>query len=65
LIDHIILRYLLCNQCVITGCCRLPRVLDQALTAFLAVLNQHTLASIALKPKDFRAVLQTARRPKA
>jgi Rrf2 family nitric oxide-sensitive transcriptional repressor len=53
------------NQCVITGCCRLPRVLDQALTAFLAVLNQHTLASIALKPKDFRAVLQTARRAKA
>ena len=53
------------NQCVITGCCRLPRVLDQAVTAFLAVLDQHTLASVALKPKDFRAVLQTARRPTA
>ena len=53
------------NQCVITECCRLPRVLDQALTAFLAVLDQHTLASVALKPKDFRAILQTARRPTA
>ena len=53
------------NQCVITGCCRLPRVLDQAVTAFLAVLDQHTLASVALKPKDFRAILQTARRPTA
>jgi Rrf2 family nitric oxide-sensitive transcriptional repressor len=41
------------NQCVLTNCCRLPRVLDQALRAFLAVLDQHTLASIALKPKDF------------
>jgi Rrf2 family transcriptional regulator, nitric oxide-sensitive transcriptional repressor len=51
------------NQCVVTGRCRLARVLDQALRAFLAVLDQHTLASVALRPKDFRAVLQTARRP--
>ena len=43
------------NQCVVTDCCRLAGVLDQALTAFLAVLDQHTLASVALKPKDFRA----------
>jgi Rrf2 family nitric oxide-sensitive transcriptional repressor len=50
------------NQCVISEYCRLPRVLDQALMAFLAVLNQHTLASVALKPKDFRAVFQTGRR---
>jgi len=53
------------NQCVITGCCRLARLLDQAVTAFLAVLDQHTLASVALKPKDFRDILQTARRPPA
>ena len=53
------------NQCVITNCCRLPPVLNEALRAFLAVLNEHSLASIALKPKDFRAVLQTARRPTA
>jgi Rrf2 family nitric oxide-sensitive transcriptional repressor len=41
------------NQCVLTDCCRLPRILDEALKAFLAVLDRHTLASIALKPKDF------------
>ena len=35
------------------------------LTAFLAVLDQHSLASVALKPKDFRAVFQTAWRPTA
>ena len=53
------------NQCVVTGRCRLARVFNQALTAFLTVLDQHTLASVALKPKDFRAVFQTARRPTA
>ena len=53
------------NQCVVADCCRLAGVLDQALTAFLAVLDQHTLASVALKPKDFRAVFQTARRATA
>lgn len=41
------------NQCVITRCCRLPNVLDEALDAFLHVLDQHTLASIALRPRDF------------
>lgn len=45
------------NQCVITNCCRLPSVLDEALDAFLGVLNRHTLESIALKPRDFRRVL--------
>lgn len=42
------------NQCVITRCCRLAGVLDEALDAFLATLDRHTLASIALKPRDFR-----------
>lgn len=45
------------NQCAITGCCRLPGVLDEALEAFLGVLDRHTLASIALKPRDFRKAL--------
>jgi Rrf2 family transcriptional regulator, nitric oxide-sensitive transcriptional repressor len=48
------------NQCVITGCCRLPRLLNQALAAFLDTLDQHTLASIALKPRDFRTVIGPA-----
>ena len=50
---------------MVADCCRLAGVLDKALTAFLAVLDQHTLASVALKPKDFRAVFQTAPRPTA
>ncbi len=48
------------NQCVITRCCKLQGVLGAALDAFLAVLDQQTLASIALKPRDFRGLLQTA-----
>jgi len=49
------------NQCIITGCCRLPRVLDEAIEAFLATLDKYTLASIALKPRDFRRVLEPDR----
>jgi Rrf2 family transcriptional regulator, nitric oxide-sensitive transcriptional repressor len=45
------------NRCVITGCCRLPGVLSEALAAFLETLDKHTLASIALKSRDFRKVL--------
>ena len=45
------------NQCVIDGCCRLPAVLRLALNAFLNELDQHTLANVALKPRDFRRVL--------
>ena len=41
------------NQCVITRCCKLQRVLSNALAAFLGELDGHTLASIALKPRDF------------
>jgi Rrf2 family nitric oxide-sensitive transcriptional repressor len=44
------------NQCVVTACCRLPHALRQALDAFLDTLDQHTLASVALKPRDFRTV---------
>jgi Rrf2 family nitric oxide-sensitive transcriptional repressor len=45
------------NQCVITRCCRLAGVLDEALDAFLGVLDRHTLASIALKRSEFRKAL--------
>ena len=48
------------NRCVVSACCRLPRVLNQALVAFLAALDQHTVASVALKPRDFRRVLAPA-----
>ena len=45
------------NQCVISGCCRLSAVLQQAVDAFLSELDQHTLASVALQRKDFRSIL--------
>lgn len=41
------------NQCVITGCCRLPRIMQEALNDFIARLNRYTLASIALGPEHF------------
>jgi Rrf2 family nitric oxide-sensitive transcriptional repressor len=34
---------------------------DEAIGAFLATLDKYTLASIALKPKDFRRVLKADR----
>jgi Rrf2 family nitric oxide-sensitive transcriptional repressor len=49
------------NLCTIAGCCRLPRALKQALAAFLDALDQHTLASVALKPRDFPNALTPAR----
>jgi Rrf2 family transcriptional regulator, nitric oxide-sensitive transcriptional repressor len=49
------------NECVITGCCRLPRVLNEALDAFLGALDRHTLASISPRPKDFRDALAPLR----
>jgi Rrf2 family transcriptional regulator, nitric oxide-sensitive transcriptional repressor len=48
------------DKCVITDCCKLQGVLDKALHAFLAVLDENTLASIALKPRDFRTFLLPA-----
>lgn len=48
------------NQCVITKCCKLQGVLDDALQAFLAALDQHTLATIALRPRDFMISPQRA-----
>lgn len=48
------------SQCVIGGCCRLPSVMDEALQAFIGTLNRYTLASIKLRPKDFKAVLNPA-----
>lgn len=41
------------NECVITARCRLRGVLREALDSFLDVLDQHTLADLMLRPKDF------------
>jgi Rrf2 family nitric oxide-sensitive transcriptional repressor len=41
------------NQCIITGCCRLPQVLNEALGSFVATFDRYTLADIALAKRDF------------
>jgi Rrf2 family transcriptional regulator, nitric oxide-sensitive transcriptional repressor len=43
------------NTCVITRCCRLPGVLNEAMDAFLSTLDKYTLSSIAIRPTAFRA----------
>lgn len=48
------------NQCIITKCCKLQGVLRVALGAFLTELDQHTLESIALRPRDFPGFLKSA-----
>lgn len=45
------------GSCVIGGCCRLPPVMRHALTAFLDELDRHTLADVAIRPRDFSAYL--------
>lgn len=41
------------NRCVITRSCRLKGVVGEALDAFLAVFDRHTLADLLLTPEDF------------
>ena len=41
------------NQCIITNCCRLPNVLNEALRSFVETLDRYTLADIMLRPRDF------------
>ena len=37
------------NRCVLTGPCRLPRILGQATSAFLGTLDGYTLADILVR----------------
>lgn len=41
------------NQCIVTGCCKLPSVLNEALKAFIATLDRYTVADLMLKKSDF------------
>src|SRR3546814_5622354 len=43
------------NHCVITGCCRLPNVLNEALNSFVTTLDRYTLADLMLTERDFSA----------
>ena len=44
------------NQCIITRCCVLPDVLNEALNAFIRTLDRYTLEDLMLKPKDFAPI---------
>lgn len=41
------------NKCILTPCCGLPRVINEALNAFVSTFDRYTLADIALKRGDF------------
>lgn len=41
------------NKCIITKCCRLPDVLNEALGAFMKSLDRYTLADLMLQPRNF------------
>lgn len=41
------------SQCTITNQCRLPNVLNEALSAFISTLGRYTLADIMLSKRDF------------
>jgi Rrf2 family nitric oxide-sensitive transcriptional repressor len=45
------------NQCPIAPACALATALDEALTAFLAVLDRYTLADLAAKPRSLTRLL--------
>lgn len=41
------------SNCAILPACRLPRILNEALGAFMAVMDRHTLQDVLLNPVDF------------
>jgi len=41
------------GQCVITRCCALPGILNEALDVFVGVLDRHTLEELVLQPNQF------------
>jgi Rrf2 family transcriptional regulator, nitric oxide-sensitive transcriptional repressor len=43
------------NQCILTRCCRLPDVLNEALRSFIETLDRYTLADLLLSERDFAA----------
>jgi Rrf2 family nitric oxide-sensitive transcriptional repressor len=48
------------NQCVITPACRLRSVFSKALAAYLAVLDQYTLADLVAEPAALNALFALA-----
>ena len=44
------------NACAITSFCRFPAIATEALNAFMAVMDRHTLADLILQPQQFGVV---------
>lgn len=44
------------NQCVLTNCCKLSGVFNEALASFHRTLDSYTLADIVLAPQDFSPI---------
>jgi Rrf2 family nitric oxide-sensitive transcriptional repressor len=42
------------NQCILTRRCGLPRIINEALNAFVKTFDRYTLADVALKERDFQ-----------
>ncbi len=52
-----------CGSCIIGGACGLTGVLDEALQAFLSVLDGYSLADVIARNGDFRSLLATSSNP--
>ncbi|WP_428533744.1 Rrf2 family transcriptional regulator [Rhodopila sp.] len=46
-----------CSECVIQPGCVLPSLLDRAVAAFMAVLDQHTVADLVADPRALTSLL--------
>lgn len=46
------------NACAITPFCRLPGIVTEALSAFMAVMDRHTLADLLIRPQDFGVIAE-------
>jgi len=51
------------NRCVITPACKLRHVLNEALQAFLAVLDRYTLADLLVNEAEMRSLLDIESAP--
>lgn len=51
------------NRCVITPACKLRYVLDEALQAFLTVLDRYTLADLLINEAEMRSLLDIESAP--
>lgn len=54
-----------CSSCIVAPACTLPRILREALQAFMSVLDRYTLADVLTRRIDLRGLFGGARDLKA